>query len=100
MLTYLSRTSIQSIKKTSQQEIARNLCLAALVSPDLYTFGELVCFLLNMIFFLKAAHPIFPSLIGTTEEWLHNLVVIFDEANVAKYIEFVEKNENIIKNNV
>ncbi|KAA6401643.1 MAG: hypothetical protein EZS28_002826, partial [Streblomastix strix] len=121
MLGYLSRVPLESIKFETQREIATSLAISALVSPDIFTFGELV------------SHPVLQSLkdqsISSTPttspidsrqldklqtlsvsqqtqipnqqslQWLYDLVAIFDEASPQKYTEFVAANVEQMKLN-
>ncbi|KAK2952298.1 putative 26S proteasome non-ATPase regulatory subunit 13 [Blattamonas nauphoetae] len=79
MMQYLSRTPLAKIKEEKKIDIATNLCLAAIVCPDMYGFGELV------------SHPILASLEGKPNAWLVEFVKIFDEGNITQYNEFTSK---------
>ncbi|KAH7832678.1 putative 19S proteasome regulatory subunit Rpn9 [Monocercomonoides exilis] len=85
MLQYLSRTPMKQIKLKVQREIAKSLAVSAIVSPSLYTFGEL------------ASHPLFQSLKGTEDEWLHELVLIFDEGDSQKYKKFITEHDAVMR---
>lgn len=57
--------------KTDSLIIAYDMCMAALLAPDIISFQEL------------AAHPILNSLKNTDNEWIRNLVILIDSGEPA-----------------
>eukprot|EP00124_Ichthyophonus_hoferi_P001643 Ihof_evm4s91 gene=Ihof_evmTU4s91 len=53
-------------------EYAFDLALAAILSPDLYNFGELI------------THPVLQSLKGTPREWVAQLIFAFNKGDIAQ----------------
>eukprot|EP01117_Protostelium_nocturnum_P003082 TRINITY_DN14026_c0_g1_i1.p1 TRINITY_DN14026_c0_g1~~TRINITY_DN14026_c0_g1_i1.p1 ORF type:complete len:392 (+),score=89.03 TRINITY_DN14026_c0_g1_i1:256-1431(+) len=78
-LMYLVYTPLEQIPLEQQSNLAFDMGIAALISSDIYNFGELL------------AHPILQSLKGTKVEWLGNFLYAFNSGNIQEY-------ENILKN--
>jgi len=72
-LFYLIYTPLEEIPLAEQQALAFDMGLAALVSTDIYNFGELL------------AHPILKSLEGTKSAWLKTVLFAFNAGDIAKY---------------
>lgn len=81
-LYYLSTS-----KDTTNQVIAYDLCMAALFSVSVCSFGEL------------ASHKILDSLVGTPNEWLRNLILLLNKGAPSSIPEFNEKFMPIIAAN-
>jgi len=76
-LMYLVYTSLEEIPVAEQQSLAFDMGLAALVSTEIYNFGELL------------AHPILSSLEGTKAEWLKHILFAFNSGDINKYESFL-----------
>jgi len=72
-LTYLVYTPIESLSVDEQKVLAFDMGIAALVSPDIYNFGQLL------------SHPVLSSLYGTSNEWLAKFLVAFNSGDLYKY---------------
>jgi len=72
-LMYLAYTPIETINLSIQQQLAVDLCVAAITSEEIFNFGEVV------------ATPILISLRGTQNEWLLNLVHCLNDGDVHKF---------------
>ncbi|KNC79803.1 hypothetical protein SARC_07815 [Sphaeroforma arctica JP610] len=62
-----------TLSPTEQQKEATDLAVAALLSDDIYNFGELL------------AHPILTRLEGTNDEWVLQLIRAFNAGDVDAY---------------
>jgi 26S proteasome regulatory subunit N9 len=79
-LRYLGCIDIQTELNAEERLVyAFDLSLAALLSDEIYNFGELVCVLLQI------AHPILDTLKGTDKEWLLKLVYCFNSGDINGY---------------
>ncbi|KAF2862199.1 PCI-domain-containing protein [Piedraia hortae CBS 480.64] len=72
-LLYLACISIDSLATEEKQRIAYDLSLAALLSDQLYNFGELLL------------HPILASLNKTQHAWLRELLFAFNRGDLQAY---------------
>jgi len=79
-LLYLVYTPIESIPAAEQNALAFDMGLAALVSRDIFNFGELL------------AHPVLNSLQGTPNAWLKDFLFAFNSGDVARYETFLQQN--------
>eukprot|EP00658_Telonema_sp_P-2_P064200 TRINITY_DN530_c0_g2_i1.p1 TRINITY_DN530_c0_g2~~TRINITY_DN530_c0_g2_i1.p1 ORF type:complete len:437 (-),score=170.09 TRINITY_DN530_c0_g2_i1:331-1596(-) len=61
-LHYLTYTPIEAIDEVPKRDLARDLCLAALVTDDIFTFGEILM------------HPVVEALNGTEHEWMLKMI--------------------------
>ena len=73
--------------ETNNHVLAYDLCMAALFSVKVCSFGEL------------AAHKILDSLVGTPNEWLRNLILLLNRGETDSIPEFNEKFAPIIMGN-
>ena len=81
-LYYLSTSN-----ETNNHVLAYDLCMAALFSVKVCSFGEL------------AAHPILNSLVNTPNEWLRNLILLLNRGETDSIPEFNEHFAPIIMAN-
>jgi len=72
-LQYLTYTPVDSLSTTQQCDIARDLCLAALVAESIFTFGELL------------VHPVLQSLQGTEYQWMIDMLKALNIGNITAY---------------
>ena len=72
-LQYLTYTPIETLNSDQQCEIARDLCLAAFVAEDLYTFGELI------------QHPVLSSLDNTEFSWMPGMLRALNTGKIGEY---------------
>ena len=72
-LQYLTYTPIDTLSMDQQCEIARDLCLAAFVAEDLFTFGELI------------QHPVLGSLDNSEFSWMPGMLRALNIGNIAEY---------------
>lgn len=71
---YLACVDVERELTPDQRLIrAHDLSIAALLGETIYNFGELL------------QHPIMDSLTGTPQEWLKNLLNVFNEGNIGKF---------------
>merc|ERR1712072_1020158 len=61
-LRYLTYTPLESIDQLQKVELARDLCIAALITDNIFTFGELLM------------HPVVLCLNGTEHEWMVEMI--------------------------
>ncbi len=78
-LKYLGSMELSSIPMKEQMQHAFLLSLAALLSDDIYNLGELL------------QHPILDSLRHTPNEWLIDLLYIFNSGDIRKFEEMQPK---------
>lgn len=78
-LKYLGSMELSSIPMKEQMQHAFLLSLAALLSEDIYNLGELL------------QHPILDSLRHTANEWLIDLLSIFNSGDIRKFEEMQPK---------
>jgi 26S proteasome regulatory subunit N9 len=72
-LLYLACISVNDLTIQDQVSRAYNLAIAALLSKDIYNFGELLL------------HPILDSLKDTEHAWLRELLFAFNTGDLRKY---------------
>jgi len=72
-LTYLVYTPVEMLSVEEQRVLAFDMGIAALVSPDVYNFGQLL------------SHPILQSLAGTNKEWLGKFLYAFNSGDLSAY---------------
>jgi len=72
-LMYLVYTPVESLSVEEQRVLAFDMGIAALVSPDVYNFGQLI------------AHPVLKSLSGTNKEWLSKFLQAFNSGDISQY---------------
>ncbi|XP_076054703.1 regulatory particle non-ATPase 9 [Oratosquilla oratoria] len=72
-LRYLGCIDLNTLDGPTQQKHAFYLGLAALLGEGVYNFGELL------------AHPILESLKGTSQEWLIELLYVYNGGNIQKF---------------
>ncbi|KAG2429451.1 hypothetical protein HYH02_014033 [Chlamydomonas schloesseri] len=72
-LTYLSYVSSDSLQPDFKLRLAVDVSLAALLGEGVYSFGQLL------------QHPIVSSLDGTPSQWLHELLVAFNDGDMHAY---------------
>jgi len=85
-LQYLTYTPMDTLSTEEQREIARDLCLAALVAETIYTFGELL------------VHPVLQSLQSTEYEWMVIMLKALNVGNIAAYRSLCETESVRINN--
>lgn len=78
-LKYLGSMELSTISAKEQMQHAFLLSLAALLSDDIYNLGELL------------QHPILDSLRHTPNEWLIDLLCIFNSGDIRKFEEMQPK---------
>ncbi|CAE6421184.1 putative 26S proteasome regulatory subunit rpn9 OS=Schizosaccharomyces pombe (strain 972 / ATCC 24843) GN=rpn9 PE=3 SV=1 [Rhizoctonia solani AG-1 IB] len=73
-LLYLACIDVEN-DLTSDQRLVRahDLSIAALLGETIYNFGELL------------QHPIMESLVNTPQQWLKDLLYVFNEGNIGKF---------------
>jgi len=76
-LMYLVYTPLEEVSLLDQQSLSFSMGIAALISKEIYNFGELL------------AHPILNSLDGTKDAWLKNFLFAFNSGNIVKYEEYL-----------
>jgi len=84
-LMFLLYTPVEKIPLTEQQALAFDMGIAALVSTDIYNFGELL------------AQPVLNSLSNTSSEWLKHFLVAFNAGDIAKFESFLSTNKGDIE---
>ncbi|KIM23583.1 hypothetical protein M408DRAFT_332304 [Serendipita vermifera MAFF 305830] len=73
-LLYLACVDIETDLTSKQRfERAKDLSISALLADSIYNFGELIM------------HPVLDALEHTPEQWLRNLLLSFNEGNIAKF---------------
>ncbi|KAI9844464.1 MAG: 26S proteasome regulatory subunit [Sclerophora amabilis] len=72
-LLYLACIDVDKLAWQPRETRAYQLCLAALISDEIYNFGELLL------------HPILDSLINTQHAWLRDLLFAFNRGDLAAY---------------
>ncbi|KAJ1732842.1 26S proteasome regulatory subunit [Coemansia sp. Benny D160-2] len=72
-LLLLACIDIQELSTDDRSQRAYDLCIAALLSDNIYNFGDLL------------SHPILDSLKGTEHEWMVELLFAFNSGDIAKY---------------
>lgn len=78
-LKYLGSLDLASIPIKEQMQHAFLLSLAALLSEDIYNLGELL------------QHPVLAALKNTPNEWLIDLLHVFNSGNIRKFEEMQPK---------
>jgi len=81
-LLFLSYTNLETIPEEEKRQFAFDLGIAALVSEDIFNFGDLL------------AHPIVKSLESSKHEWLALLLRAFNSGDIDKYEELVAKHKD------
>jgi len=66
------------------QELAVDLCLAALLGENIFNFGELL------------GHPVLHALQGSGYEWLAELLAVFNAGDLSAYDAFCSKNAAVL----
>lgn len=72
-LRYLTFTPIEDIEELQRVELARDLCIAALVTDNIFTFGELLM------------HPVVDSLSGTENEWMVKMIRSLNYGRITEF---------------
>lgn len=73
-LLYLACVDVEKDLVPDQRLVrAHDLSIAALLGETIYNFGELL------------QHPVLDSLDGTSQDWLKNLLYVFNEGNIGKF---------------
>lgn len=72
-LLYLACVELEDLELGERQRIAYEISVAALVSDEIYNFGELLL------------HPILDSLKGTEHSWLRDLLFAFNRGDLGAY---------------
>jgi len=85
-LMYLLYTPSETIALPERQALAFDMGIAALVSTNIYNFGELL------------AQSILNSLDGTPGEWLKHFLFAFNAGDISKYESYLLKNKADIDN--
>ncbi|GAM21381.1 hypothetical protein SAMD00019534_045560, partial [Acytostelium subglobosum LB1] len=81
-LLYLSYS--KEIPLPQQQTLALDLCIAALVSDNVYSFGDLI------------VNPVLKSLEGTPFAWLIQLLKVYNVGNIHQYQQLIAKNQDAL----
>ncbi|GLC46825.1 hypothetical protein PLESTB_001799400 [Pleodorina starrii] len=79
ILMYLSFVSSDSLQPDFKLRLAVDVSLAALLGEHIYSFGQLL------------QHPIINSLDGTPSQWLHELLVCFNNGDMHLYDQLCER---------
>jgi len=79
-LMFLLYTPIEKIPVSEQQALSFDMGIAALVSNDIWNFGELL------------AQPSLNSLNGTAGEWLKHFLIAFNAGDIAKFEQHLTNN--------
>jgi len=73
-LQYLTYTPVDTLSSEEQCDIAKDLCLAALVAEDLFTFGELL------------THPVLNALSASPDcGWMTDMLKALNVGNITAY---------------
>jgi len=72
-LRYLTHTPIDTIAEAQKKELARDLCLAALVTDNIFTFGEILM------------HPVIEALTGSPDEWMVKMIRTLNYGHIVEY---------------
>lgn len=72
-LSYISYTPVDEILPEDRITISVNISIAALISKNIYNFGEI----------LQA--PVFKHLINTPYQWLYDLINVINEGNIDNF---------------
>jgi len=92
-LLYLIYTPVEEIPVDQSRSLAFEMGISALVSTEIYNFGELL------------AHPIIQSLHNSEHEWLRQILLAFNNGSIDQYEKLVAmygtqlENQIILKNN-
>jgi 26S proteasome regulatory subunit N9 len=89
-LLYLDYTPLNTISDSQQLTIAYDVGLAALIGDSIYNFGELL------------QHPILKVLQGTRNEWLSQLLFVFNVGDLDRFKSILsaeEKSQPILSKN-
>jgi len=81
MLLYLAYVSHEAISVEKQQDIARDLSIAALVGETVFAFGELI------------SHPVFETLRNSPNSWIADVVKAFNVGDIDTYKKLVADNQ-------
>jgi len=84
-LMYLVYTPIEQIPLPQQQALAIDLGVAALISTDIYNFGELL------------AHPILDSLTNSSQAWLRAFLFAFNSGDINQFNTLINAHKNEIE---
>ncbi|GIL82247.1 hypothetical protein Vretimale_7223 [Volvox reticuliferus] len=79
ILMYLSYVSSESLQPDFKLRLAVDVSLAALLGEHIYSFGQLL------------QHPIINCLDGTPSQWLHELLVCFNNGDMHLYDRLCER---------
>jgi len=72
-LRYLTYTPLDSIEEMRKVDLARDLCIAALVTDNIFTFGELLM------------HPVVEALNGTEHEWMVKMIRTLNYGQIVEF---------------
>lgn len=72
-ISYLAYSQVDQIPVAVQRNLSRDLGLAALTSPDIFNFGEVL------------AQPVIRSLEGSELSWLLKVLVAFNRGDIDEY---------------
>ena len=72
-LLYLACVEVNELAQRERQRLAYDLAIAALVSEEIYNFGELLL------------HPVLESLANTPHAWLRDLLYAFNRGDLNAY---------------
>mmetsp|Transcript_5481 Transcript_5481/g.8988 ORF Transcript_5481/g.8988 Transcript_5481/m.8988 type:complete len:386 (-) Transcript_5481:1-1158(-) len=76
---YLQYVPLDAIPLNQQRSIAFDLSVCALISEEVYSFGEIL------------GHPIIKSLEGTDQSWISELLLSFNSGDIATYDRLVQQ---------
>ena len=79
ILMFLAYTPIEQIKKETQQQLAVDLSISAIISEEIYNFGEVI------------SSPVLVVLKNTEYQWLYELILALNEGNLSKFNEIMSK---------
>lgn len=72
-LRYLTFTPLEDVDELQRVELARDLCIAALITDNIFTFGELLM------------HPVMDSLTGTENEWMVKMIRCLNYGHITEF---------------
>jgi 26S proteasome regulatory subunit N9 len=77
---YLAYTPVETLSADEQFQLATDMVLAALVGEGVYNFGEVI------------ATPVLAALVGSPNQFLHDLVIALNNGDIDVFNSIVEAN--------
>jgi len=78
-LMFLAYTPVEDLNPEVQYKLATDMALASITGEDIFNFGEVI------------ATPILRCLVGTPNEWLHDLVLSLNSGDIDQFNLIVDK---------